>query len=61
MTAFLQLDFAPLLAAMLAGATCGLLGSFLVLRRESLLGDAITHAVLPGIVLGFFVTGARSG
>ncbi|NCY24668.1 MAG: metal ABC transporter permease [Alphaproteobacteria bacterium] len=61
MTAFLQLDFAPLLAAMLAGATCGLLGSFLVLRRESLLGDAITHAVLPGIVLGFFLTGARSG
>ncbi len=61
MTAFLQLDFAPLLAAMLAGATCGLLGSFLVLRREALLGDAITHAVLPGIVLGFAVTGARAG
>jgi len=61
MTAFLQLDFAPLLCAMLAGATCGLLGSFLVLRREALLGDAITHAVLPGIVLGFAVTGARAG
>ena len=61
MTAFLQLDFAPLLAAILAGATCGLLGSFLVLRREALLGDAITHAVLPGIVLGFFATGARAG
>ncbi len=61
MTAFLQLDFAPLLAAILAGATCGLLGSFLVLRREALLGDAITHAVLPGIVLGFAVTGARAG
>lgn len=61
MIAFLQLDFAPLLCAMLAGATCGLLGSFLVLRREALLGDAITHAVLPGIVLGFAVTGARAG
>ncbi len=58
---FLQLDFAPLLAAMLAGGTCGLLGSFLVLRRESLIGDALAHAVLPGIVLGFAVTGARSG
>jgi manganese/zinc/iron transport system permease protein len=58
---FLRLDFAPLLAVVLAGGTCGLLGSFLVLRRESLLGDAISHAVLPGIVLGFAVTGARSG
>ncbi len=61
MTAFMQLDFPPLLAALLAGGTCGLLGSFLVLRREALLGDAITHAVLPGIVLGFALSGARSG
>jgi manganese/zinc/iron transport system permease protein len=58
---FLMLDLPPLLAAMLAGGTCGLLGSFLVLRRESLVGDALSHAVLPGIVLGFAVTGARAG
>jgi len=58
---FLMLDFPPLLAALLAGGTCGLLGSFLVLRRESLVGDALSHAVLPGIVLGFAVTGARAG
>lgn len=58
---FLQLDLPPLLAAMLAGATCGLLGSFLVLRRESLVGDALAHAVLPGIVLGFALTGLRAG
>lgn len=58
---FLILDFPPLLAALLAGGTCGLLGSFLVLRRESLIGDALSHAVLPGIVLGFAITGARSG
>ncbi|WP_137178834.1 metal ABC transporter permease [Roseomonas sp. AR75] len=58
---FLMLDLPPLLAAMLAGGTCGLLGSFLVLRRESLVGDALSHAVLPGIVLGFAITGARSG
>jgi manganese/zinc/iron transport system permease protein len=57
---FLQLDLPPLLAAVLAGGTCGLLGSFLVLRRESLLGDALSHAVLPGIVLGFALTGLRS-
>jgi len=58
---FLQLDLPALLAAALAGMTCGLLGSFLLLRRESLLGDAISHAVLPGIVLGFAATGVRSG
>jgi manganese/zinc/iron transport system permease protein len=61
MTEFLQLDLPPLLAAMLAGGTCGLLGSFLVLRRESLLGDALSHAVLPGIVIGFALSGLRSG
>lgn len=58
---FLILDLPPLLAALLAGGTCGLLGSFLVLRRESLVGDALSHAVLPGIVLGFAITGARAG
>jgi manganese/zinc/iron transport system permease protein len=58
---FLMVDLPPLLAAILAGGTCGLLGSFLVLRRESLVGDALSHAVLPGIVLGFAVTGARAG
>jgi manganese/zinc/iron transport system permease protein len=60
MTDFLRLDLPALLAAMLAGGTCGLLGSFLVLRRESLLGDALSHAVLPGIVAGFALTGLRS-
>jgi manganese/zinc/iron transport system permease protein len=59
--AFLQLDLPPLLAALLAGGTCGLLGSLLVLRRESLIGDALAHAVLPGIVLGFALTGMRAG
>ena len=57
---FLRLDLPALLAALLAGGTCGLLGSFLVLRRESLLGDALSHAVLPGIVVGFALTGLRS-
>ena len=60
-TTFLQLDLPPLLAALLAGGTCGLLGSLLVLRRESLVGDALAHAVLPGIVLGFALTGLRAG
>jgi manganese/zinc/iron transport system permease protein len=58
---FLMLDLPPLLAAIMAGGTCGLLGSFLLLRRESLIGDALSHAVLPGIVVGFAVTGSMAG
>lgn len=57
----LRLDLPAALAAVLACATCGLLGSFLVLRRDSLLGDALSHAVLPGIIAGFALTGARAG
>ena len=60
MSEFLQLDFAALLAAALAGGTCGLLGSFLLLRRESMLGDALAHSVLPGIVAAYALTGLRS-
>lgn len=60
MTEFLQLDLAPLLAAVLACLVCGLLGNLLLLTRQSLLGDAISHAVLPGIVAGFWVSGSRA-
>ena len=58
---FLRLDLPALLAAILACGMCGLLGSFLLLRRDSLLGDALSHAVLPGIIAGFAITGARAG
>lgn len=48
----------------LAGALCAvassLLGCFLVLRRMSLLGDAISHAVLPGLAAAFLITESRS-
>ena len=47
-------------AAVLLGVTCGLLGCFIVLRRQSLLGDAIGHAVLPGVCVGFLFAGQRS-
>jgi ABC-type Mn2+/Zn2+ transport system permease subunit len=43
------------------GATCGLLGTFLVLRRMSLVGDAISHAVLPGIALAYLLSGSVAG
>lgn len=41
------------------GAICGMLGSFAVLRKQSLLGDAISHAALPGIAIAFLITGAK--
>lgn len=40
---------------LLLGLSCGVLGSFVVLRRLSLLGDSLGHAVLPGVCLGFLV------
>jgi manganese/zinc/iron transport system permease protein len=57
---FLSIDAPPLLTALFAALTCALLGNFLVLRQESLMGDAIAHSVLPGIVVGFLVSGSRS-
>ena len=41
------------------GAVTGMLGSCPVLRKESLLGDAISHAALPGIAIAFLITGSK--
>jgi manganese/zinc/iron transport system permease protein len=41
------------------GATGGALGCFAYLRRQSLLGDAVSHAALPGIALAFLLTGSK--
>ena len=41
------------------GAVTGMLGSFAVLRKQSLLGDAISHAALPGIAIAFLITGTK--
>jgi manganese/zinc/iron transport system permease protein len=47
-------------AGVLCAVSASLVGNFLVLRRMSLLGDAISHAVLPGLAAAFFLTGERS-
>jgi len=45
----------------LSAIPASLVGSFLVLRRMSLLGDAISHAVLPGVAIAFLMSGQVSG
>ena len=42
------------------GLTSGALGTFAVLRRQSLLGDAISHAALPGVAVAFLLTGSKA-
>lgn len=49
-----------LLVASAVAISCALLGSFLVLRKMAMLGDAISHAVLPGIALAFLWTQSRA-
>jgi manganese/zinc/iron transport system permease protein len=49
-----------LLSITILGVTTGLLGTFVLLRRQSLLGDAISHAALPGIALAFLLTHSKN-
>lgn len=46
-----------LVASLMVGVSCGLIGTYIMLRRLSLIGDALAHAVLPGVVIGFMVAG----
>jgi ABC-type Mn2+/Zn2+ transport system permease subunit/Mn-dependent DtxR family transcriptional regulator len=46
-----------LLASIMVGVMCGILGCFIVLRNMSLIGDALSHAVLPGVVVAFIMVG----
>jgi manganese/zinc/iron transport system permease protein len=49
-----------LIGATMLGALGGMLGSFALLRRQSLLGDALAHAALPGVCLGYLLTGSKT-
>src|SRR3712207_2723626 len=48
------------LGSAILGLVGGVLGAFAVLRRQSLLGDALSHAALPGICLAYLLTGDKS-
>ncbi len=55
-----SLDGWVVVAGVLSAVAAALVGNFLILRRMSMLGDAISHAVLPGLAAAFFVSGSRS-
>ena len=48
-----------MLTGSLVAISCGILGCFLVLRRLAMVGDAISHAILPGIVIAYLLSGSR--
>lgn len=56
---FLKYEFLQraLIASVIVGVTCGIIGSFVILRGMALVGDAISHAVFPGVVVGYAVAG----
>lgn len=60
MTADLQYSLTLIAAGALVACACALVGVFLVLRRMALVGDAISHAILPGLALGFMLTASRN-
>jgi len=47
------------LMGFLVATACGLVGNYLILRRMALVGDAISHSVLPGLAVGFLVANSR--
>jgi ABC-type Mn2+/Zn2+ transport system permease subunit/Mn-dependent DtxR family transcriptional regulator len=65
MTEFLQYFTEPwalraLAASSMVGIMCGILGCFIVLRNMALIGDALSHAILPGVVVAFIVVQGMS-
>lgn len=53
LSAWESLDTSIAMIGVLAGMACALPGTWLILRRQSMLGDALSHAVLPGIVIAY--------
>lgn len=55
-----SIDSWIVVVGVLAAIACALLGNFLVLRKMSMMGDAISHAVLPGLAIAFLITETRA-
>lgn len=59
MTWYPEIDNWIVATGVFAAVACALVGNFMVLRRLSMMGDAISHAVLPGLAIAFLVTHSR--
>ena len=55
-----MMDFYVILTASLVAINCALMGSFLVMRKMVMIGDAISHAVLPGIFIAYYLSGSTA-
>ncbi|MFY0644160.1 MAG: metal ABC transporter permease [Bacteroidia bacterium] len=53
-------DFYVILTASLVAINCALMGSFLIMRKMVMIGDAISHAVLPGIFIAYVISGSAA-
>ena len=52
--------FVILFTVILLASANGVLGTYLVLRKSVMIGDAISHAVLPGLIIGFLISGSKN-
>lgn len=50
-----------LLAVVMVGTVCGVMGTYVVLRGMAFFGDALAHAILPGVAVGYLVSGGARG
>jgi manganese/iron transport system permease protein len=50
-----------LIASILVGMVCAVIGAFIVLRGMAFFGDALSHTILPGVAVGYLVTGGAKG
>ena len=49
-----------IITGFLVASSTGMLGNLLLLRKMSMMGDALSHAVLPGIVIAYLISGSRA-
>ncbi|MFJ7919265.1 metal ABC transporter permease [Lysinibacillus fusiformis] len=56
-----MIEFWVVLTGLLVGVTCGIAGVFLILRKMSMIADAISHTVLFGIVMAYIITQSLNG
>ena len=54
---FYLISFVPILTGLFSALSCTLVGNILVLRKQAMLSDTISHVVLPGIVISFLIFG----